>query len=113
MKRWVLLCLVPLACFAGVLVTENYTVTIESQCQEGEVSCSKYTYTGVNHSSGKSITLKGSSWHTLCPDRVTPCRFLGYQFRNGNVTYYVGQDGLLEVVRNGNKVLLSERGEWQ
>ena len=63
-------------------------------------------------SNGSSIYLKGSSWHTKCGDG-NPCRFLGYKFKNGNITYYAGQDGLLEVIQNKSKVLLSEQGKWK
>ena len=51
--------------------------------------------------------------HTLCADGATPCRFLGYKFENGNTTYYVHQDGLLEVIRNRDEVLVRERGSWR
>ena len=95
------------------LETKNYSITITSGCQEGEVSCSNFLYTGTSKASGQSIMLKGSSWHTLCADGVTPCRFLGYKFNNGNVTYFVGQNGLLEVIQNKNKLLLSEQGRWK
>jgi MOSC domain-containing protein YiiM len=43
---------------------------------------------------------------------VTPCRFLGYRFDNGDVIYEVSEDGLLRVTQGG-KVLLQEQGEWQ
>ncbi len=94
------------------LETPNYQVSISSQCEEGEVSCSLYTYTGVSKKSGQSIKLPGRSWHRMCKDGVTPCRFLGYQFNNADVTYRVYESGLLEVVQ-GEKVLLREQGEWR
>lgn len=94
------------------LITENYEITIDSACQEGEVACDHYTYTGVSKKTGKSIRLKGSSSHTKCADG-SACRFLGYQFESGNIVYYVGQDGSLKVVQNRDKVLVSEQGKWQ
>lgn len=56
--------------------------------------------------------LTGGTWHTACADG-SPCRFLGYRFQDGNVSYRVHQSGLLEVVRGRDEVLLSEQGEWQ
>lgn len=50
--------------------------------------------------------------HTLCSDGVTPCRFLGYEFMNGNIAYRVFESGLLQVVRGENEVLVEEQGEW-
>lgn len=50
--------------------------------------------------------------HSLCADGVTPCRFLGYEFRNGVFRYLVFESGGVRVVR-GNKVLVDEPGEWQ
>ena len=94
------------------LITENYEITIDSKCREGEVVCDNYFYTGVSKKTGKSIHLKGSSWHTKLADG-TPNRFLGYKFESGNIVYYVSQDGTLEVVQNRDKVLVSERGKWQ
>ncbi|SDL30913.1 hypothetical protein SAMN05661010_01410 [Modicisalibacter muralis] len=98
---------------AATLVTPHYTVTIERHCAEGNVTCDDVTYTGKSRISGNAITLRGATWHTLCADGVTPCRFLGYRFKNGNVTYVVTQDGKLEVVRNETEVLISEEGNWR
>jgi hypothetical protein len=43
---------------------------------------------------------------------VTPCRFLGYIFRNRTYTYFVTQAGEL-VVSMGDKVLVEEFGVWR
>jgi hypothetical protein len=53
----------------------------------------------------------GSTSHSICADGVTPCRFLGYRFQNGNTTYLVDEDGSLRVLQ-GDKLLLEEQGEW-
>ena len=108
-----LLLITSVSVLAEELETPSYNVTIQSNCAEGEVSCDDVSYTGVNKKSGKAITLKGSTWHTLCADGVTPCRFLGYKFKNGDVTYTVSEEGVLEVVKKGNKVLFSEQGNWR
>jgi hypothetical protein len=111
-KLFALLCLfTSYSALAEELETPSYNVTIVSNCAEGEVSCDNVSYTGISKKTGKSISLKGSTWHSLCADGVTPCRFLGYKFKNGEVTYTVSEDGNLEVVK-GNKVLFSEQGNW-
>ena len=94
------------------LTTESYVVTIEQRCPEGNVTCDNVTCTGVHRKTGKSISLKGSTVHSTCADRVTPCRFLGYSFRNGDVKYAVWEGGQL-VVTQGDKVLLQESGTWE
>ena len=68
-------------------------------------------YTGTSKKTGKSIKLRGKTLHTLCADGVTPCRFLGYEFRKGSVYYRVMEDGSL-LVMQGKKILVEETGEW-
>lgn len=98
--------------FAQQLDTPNYTVSIEQLCPEGEVQCQNVLYKGTSKVSGASIELTGSAWHQLCADGVTPCRFLGYQFKNGRIRYLVHESGLLQVVSSSGKVLLQEQGVW-
>lgn len=97
---------------ASTLETSNYIIQITNQCEEGNVSCDKIKYVGTSKKSGKSITLMGSTWHTISRNG-SPGRFLGYKFKNTNVTYYVTQDGKLSVVRNKSEVLLEEKGTWK
>ena len=54
----------------------------------------------------------GKTLHVTCADGVTPCRFIGYEFRRGAYLYMVWEDGRLEVSRSGT-ILLTEQGEWQ
>ena len=98
--------------FAQQLDTPNYTVSIEQLCPEGEVQCQQVLYKGTSKVSGASIELKGTAWHSLCADAVTPCRFLGYQFKNGRIRYLVHESGLLQVVSSSGKVVLQEQGVW-
>lgn len=95
-----------------VLITPGFRVVVERHCPEGTVVCDQVSYLGQDRRSGASLRLTGSTMHSECADGVTPCRFLGYRFRNGNVTYEVGDDGLLRVTQAG-KVLLEEQGTWQ
>ncbi len=98
--------------FAQQLDTPNYTVEIQQLCPEGEVQCQNVVYKGTSKVSGASLELKGSAWHSLCADGVTPCRFLGYQFNNGRIRYLVHESGLLQVIGSSGKVLLEEQGVW-
>ena len=97
---------------AGTLTTPSFKVEIKVNCAEGNVTCDDITYVGTSKKTGKSIKLRGKTMHTTCADGVTPCRFLGYEFRNGKTYYQVLDDGTLQVIQN-NKTLLSEKGEWQ
>lgn len=47
----------------------------------------------------------------ICADKVTPCHSLGYEFTNGNTSYFISEDGHLKVT-DGSKVLVDEVGEW-
>lgn len=96
---------------ARILSTPNFVVVIVETCEEGVVGCDQVAYTGVNRSTGKSITLSGSALMHMCADGVTPCQHLGYEFRNGDVTYTVTNDGTLAVSRKG-KVFAKEQGKW-
>lgn len=94
------------------LATESFDITIQTRCPEGVVGCDDVLYVGVHRKSGRSIRLVGRELHTRCADGVTPCRFLGYAFDNGSTRYLVSDEGRL-IVRQGDRVLVEERGEWQ
>jgi hypothetical protein len=102
----------PRTCGADTLTTANYVVTITTRCEEGNVSCDNVSYHGVSKKTGKSIDLKGSTKHAMCADGVTPCQFLGYQFKTGNINYLVLETGALRVVKGEKDVLVDEMGEW-
>ncbi|MBK6636402.1 MAG: hypothetical protein IPH08_19015 [Rhodocyclaceae bacterium] len=101
-----------------VLETENHTVEITPHCAEGFVTCEQVSYKSVNKKTGTALALRdGVTVSTTCADGVTPCRFVGYSFRNGKRVYFVGEDldgegGTLSISK-GNKVLLQERGLWK
>jgi hypothetical protein len=97
---------------AEKLITPSFEISIDVRCPEGAVSCDQVRYTGISKKTGKAIALTGSTLHTTCADGVTPCRFLGYRFKNGKVTYTVFESGEL-VVTQGDKLLLQESGSWQ
>lgn len=91
------------------LVTPSFEVTIDVRCGEGAVGCKQVQYTGMHRTSGRSITLTGETFHSRCADGVTPCRFLGYVFKNGSTVYTVLDSGML-IVEQGSKVLVNEQG---
>ena len=101
-----------LAGAAETLDTPSFTVTIDVRCAEGNVTCDDGGYLGTSKKSGKAIRLTGRTRHSICADGVTPCRFLGYEFKNGATTYFLSEGGELIVERRG-KQLLREQGEWK
>jgi hypothetical protein len=113
MKKYIFLALLSFsfdyAC-ADTLTTPSFVIDIQG-CEEGVISCDNVMYTGTSKKTGKSIKLRGKTLHTLCADGVTPCRFLGYEFRKGDVYYRVMEDGSL-LVMQGKKILVEETGEW-
>lgn len=94
------------------LETPGFTVRITQQCEEGNVTCDDVRYVGTSKKSGKAITLRGKTMHSLAADGVTPGAFQGYVFKSGRVSYTVFADGRL-VVTEGKKTLVNQRGEWQ
>lgn len=97
--------------YASTLTTPSFVIEITVNCAEGNVTCDNVTYVGTSKKTGKSITLRGKTKHSLCADGVTPCAFQGYEFANGKTYYRLLEDGSLLVVQ-GNKVLLEETGKW-
>lgn len=97
------------AALAESLKTKNFNVTITRHCPEGSVTCENVTYYGKNLKTGTSIRLTGKTIQRTCADRVTPCQFLGYEFRNAQYLYRVMADGKL-LVYQGKKLILEEQG---
>ena len=97
---------------ADTLTTASFVVDISRHCEEGNLTCDQVSDVGVSKKSGNRIALKGKSLRAMCADGVTPCRFLGYRFRNGNATYLVLEEGRLQVAVGG-KGVLDESGEWK
>jgi hypothetical protein len=102
----------------GVLTTKSWNITIAANCKEGVVDCDDIDYLAVNRKSGKKVRLKGKDLFHYCPGDEgdgpgkTPCRHLGFEFRKGAALYRVWDDGNLEV-RQGSRLLLQEKGEWE
>lgn len=98
--------------YTQVLDTPSFTIRIEVKCPEAEVTCDDVSYRGENKRTRKFLSLRGSTAHRMCADKVTPCRFLGYIFKSGAFTYFVSEGGEL-LVQDGKKVLVQESGAWQ
>ena len=94
----------------GTLDTPSFKITIDVRCPEGEVTCDDVKYVGVNKKTGEKIKLTGKTAHHYDADG-TPTRFLGYIFKNDDVTYFLSEEGQLRVTR-GDEVLLKENGTW-
>lgn len=105
--------LIPLVSRAGdmLLSTPRHIVVIVSTCPEGEVTCAKVIYTGIDKTTGASVTIEGSDWAAMCADGTTPCHHLGWQFKKGDTTYRVSDGGEL-VVLVRQKTVLVEQGKW-
>ena len=89
----------------------SFVVLIDQRCPEGYVTCDDVKYVGTSKKTGKSITLIGSTVHSLGADGVTPSQFQGYRFKNGATEYFVSIHGYLEVTK-GDKILVHEEGKW-
>lgn len=94
-------------------VTPSYGINIVANCAEGNVTCNNVTYVGRHLKTGQTIRLRGQTVHTLCADKVTPCRFLGYSFRNGTYRYFVGESPAVLEVWRGKTLILSQNGQWK
>jgi hypothetical protein len=89
----------------------SFVVLIDQRCPEGYVTCDDVKYVGTSKKTGKSITLIGSTVHSIGADGVTPTQFQGYRFKNGATEYFVSIHGYMEVTK-GDKILVHEEGRW-
>ncbi len=98
-----------------VILTKTYKISIDQNCQEGEVSCDNVTYHSLNKKNNKEITLKGK-----VINQKPSMDFAGYEFDNGDYAYtltpdYSASDSQYEYwmlnVFKGNKVVFSEAGK--
>lgn len=96
---------------ADTLTTKQFRIEIQRNCAEGNVTCNRVSYRGKDLKTGKSIRLSGKTMHTKCADGVTPCRFIGYEFRNREYRYIVTEYGNLDIYQ-GKKLILSQPGTW-
>lgn len=89
------------------LNTKSFTIDIQNNCPEGEVTCDKVSYTGTRKSDGSKIHLIG---HTL--NNKNTVDLYGYTFKNGDYTYSIYiQSAEFILEKNGN-LIVTEKGEW-
>ena len=119
MKRTIALALVASCCLpasmplqAATLETRSYTVEITPLCGERVADCEQFAYAGTHNRNGSRINMTGKPGLRACAPRDNGCDQNGYQFHEGDVSYFVGMDGWLIVTRNGKNVL-RERGAWR
>lgn len=82
--------------------TNDLWIKIINLYEEGEMSCDKMVYIGLNKKTGDYITLSGKS--VISKSNYS---FLYYEFINNDTKYLVKRDNFLEVWNNG-KVILSK-----
>ncbi|KAA8669603.1 hypothetical protein F4W08_15870 [Pantoea dispersa] len=63
---------------------KKFKAEIEYGCQEGNVTCDKVSLKSTRLKDNSSISLKGETINTNCPD---VCDFQGYRFTNGKYDY--------------------------
>ena len=97
---------------AATLETENFKIYITPRCAEGTVGCNNVAYQGTDKRTGKSLRLTGKQLMSMCADGKTPCRALGYEFKNGAYVYQVTEEGRLIIYR-GKRVTTNEAGKWK
>ncbi|MBA2652294.1 MAG: hypothetical protein H0U73_08525 [Tatlockia sp.] len=94
---------------AKTLDTPHYKIIIN--CQNSKIEhCDKASYEETNKETGATLNLAGKQISKAC-EGASNCNSLGYEFTNGNVIYYISENGQLQVI-DGGKVLLDESGTW-
>ncbi|RRW66905.1 hypothetical protein EGJ48_20655 [Pantoea dispersa] len=81
--------LLNIPCFALAKSTfhfqgKAFNAKIEYDCKEGNLTCNDISLKSSSLKNNSSITLKGETINTHCPD---VCDFQGYQFKNGEYEY--------------------------
>ncbi|OPX55361.1 hypothetical protein SAMN02745127_01581 [Oceanospirillum multiglobuliferum] len=99
--------------FAETLITDSFTIQIERDCEEGEVTCDMMRFIYSPTDIEKKQIAIGRTVHTTCADGITPCAFQGYEFMTDGAKYFIYNSGILEITDIKNKPLLVEQGRWQ
>jgi len=90
-----LIAIIASTCFAlpayssGKYSTPTYEMSIEVSCVEGMISCDNVHMILNNKKTKESVSVIGSTLHTICADGATPCRFLGYKFQKDDLKYMI------------------------
>jgi len=103
--------------------TDFYVIGIESLCPEGNVTCDEVRFTVKEKKAGAVVEVIGRTLHTVGADGITPSKFLGYQFTLNGIVYFLGNEGILRVTKegadsvvevlgmNGDRLHLDDEGE--
>lgn len=94
--------------FDEIIVTNNYEITIINGCEEGCVSCEKITMLLKSKATNKVKTIIGTTVHRIGADGVTPAGFLGYKFKDNNITYQLWQRGIFQIIETNRKLQVNE-----
>lgn len=91
--------------------TKNFLIKLQTNCEEGNVSCDDISYTGIRKSDGATIHLKGKTLNRSC--EKSTCDVYGYEFKNGSYIYKIyGRAPESLTVQKDNKVILYEEGKF-
>ena len=71
-------------------------------CSEGDLSCQRVVYIGLNKNTKEYIALKGKSLIDINQD------FAGYEFKNKSFIYTIRKDSILYIEKD-NKMLQTEK----
>lgn len=97
---------------ARVLSTENYEISLTSNCKLGLFLCQDITYEGKSKKSEDAITLTGTEYMEVDNEKDIAMP-VGYIFQNNTIEYKVLKSGRLIVTNTQNgKVLVDEKGVW-
>lgn len=80
--------------------TDDLWIKIINLCEEGEMSCDKMVYIGLNKKTGDYITLSGKSVISK-----SNYNFLYYEFINNDTKYLITRDNTLEIMQGGKLIL--------
>jgi len=94
-----------------VLETKSFLIKITEVRQKNVTNDLSVIYSGMDKNYSRGITLKGEDTYEVDTNGV-PLQLLGWTFRNGDITYYVSDEGDLKVTQ-GENVLVSDRGQWR
>lgn len=90
------------------LLTDRFAVTIRNSCGDFLQVCDKVYYQGVRNKDNSVLTLTGKTVIDANTQKV-----IGAAFKNGNVEYRVDFDPARLLVKQKDKVLVEQYGEWQ
>lgn len=95
------------AVLAETLTTKTFKAFVTKNCPKDYLICNNVAYYGIDLINGASIRLAGKTVYAMCKNRITPCHFQGYEFRNRNYVYFLSNGGKLQIYqiqsgKNGN-----------